>query len=71
MLIFSILIFQSFEYTELCQQGGTGGAGVPGVLEGGALGPRPQPSPGSAGRSRPWHDFGRQNDADKIQIPKL
>ena len=22
-------------------------------------------------RSRPWHDFGRQNDADKIQIPKL
>ncbi|XP_055323114.1 protein grainyhead isoform X2 [Sitodiplosis mosellana] len=22
-------------------------------------------------RSRPWHDFGRQNDADKIQIPKI
>lgn len=22
-------------------------------------------------RSRPWHDFGRQTDADKIQIPKL
>ncbi|KAJ9579372.1 hypothetical protein L9F63_024522, partial [Diploptera punctata] len=31
-------------------------------------------SPGqgsTGGRSRPWHDFGRQNDADKIQIPKL
>ena len=26
---------------------------------------------GSATRSRPWHDFGRQNDADKIQIPKM
>ncbi|TMW42932.1 hypothetical protein DOY81_011989, partial [Sarcophaga bullata] len=25
----------------------------------------------SATRSRPWHDFGRQNDADKIQIPKI
>lgn len=24
-----------------------------------------------ATRSRPWHDFGRQNDADKIQIPKM
>lgn len=22
-------------------------------------------------RSRPWHDFGRQNDADKVQIPKM
>ncbi|XP_021698369.1 protein grainyhead isoform X2 [Aedes aegypti] len=22
-------------------------------------------------RSRPWHDFGRQNDADKVQIPKI
>ena len=21
--------------------------------------------------SRPWHDYGRQNDTDKIQIPKL
>lgn len=25
----------------------------------------------AATRSRPWHDFGRQNDADKIQIPKM
>jgi hypothetical protein len=22
-------------------------------------------------RSRPWHDFGRQNDVDKVQIPKM
>ncbi|XP_031364304.1 protein grainyhead isoform X2 [Apis dorsata] len=28
----------------------------------------PNPNPP---RSRPWHDFGRQNDADKIQIPKI
>ncbi|XP_058122240.1 protein grainyhead [Anopheles ziemanni] len=25
----------------------------------------------AAPRSRPWHDFGRQNDADKVQIPKI
>lgn len=25
----------------------------------------------SSRSSRPWHDFGRQNDADKIQIPKM
>ncbi|XP_049293651.1 protein grainyhead-like isoform X1 [Anopheles funestus] len=25
----------------------------------------------TAPRSRPWHDFGRQNDADKVQIPKI
>nr|XP_012137360.1 PREDICTED: protein grainyhead isoform X2 [Megachile rotundata] len=30
--------------------------------------PNPNPNPP---RSRPWHDFGRQNDADKIQIPKI
>lgn len=35
-------------------------------------GSRPATAPNhpSGGRSRPWHDFGRQNDADKIQIPK-
>ncbi|XP_067210610.1 protein grainyhead isoform X2 [Linepithema humile] len=32
-----------------------------------ATNPNPNPNPP---RSRPWHDFGRQNDADKIQIPK-
>ncbi|XP_011067345.1 PREDICTED: protein grainyhead isoform X1 [Acromyrmex echinatior] len=34
----------------------------------GATNPNPNPNPQ---RSRPWHDFGRQNDADKIQIPKI
>lgn len=33
-----------------------------------AANPNPNPNPP---RSRPWHDFGRQNDADKIQIPKM
>ncbi|XP_060826089.1 protein grainyhead isoform X2 [Bombus pascuorum] len=33
-----------------------------------ATNPNPNPNPP---RSRPWHDFGRQNDADKIQIPKI
>ncbi|XP_071573029.1 uncharacterized protein Grh isoform X2 [Temnothorax nylanderi] len=37
-------------------------------LVSGATNPNPTPNPQ---RSRPWHDFGRQNDADKIQIPKI
>ncbi|TGZ40336.1 Protein grainyhead [Temnothorax longispinosus] len=37
-------------------------------LVAGATNPNPTPNPQ---RSRPWHDFGRQNDADKIQIPKI
>ncbi|KAL0127863.1 hypothetical protein PUN28_003244 [Cardiocondyla obscurior] len=37
-------------------------------LVSGATNPNPNPNPQ---RSRPWHDFGRQNDADKIQIPKI
>ncbi|XP_065166555.1 protein grainyhead isoform X2 [Atheta coriaria] len=59
---------QSFDYTELCQNNS-------GLLDPLAMGPRSNPSqsPGSQAstRSRPWHDFGRQNDADKIQIPKV
>ena len=39
-----------------------------GLVSGGATTPNPNPNPP---RSRPWHDFGRQNDADKIQIPKM
>ncbi|XP_033216175.1 protein grainyhead isoform X3 [Belonocnema kinseyi] len=39
-----------------------------GLVSGGATTPNPNPNPP---RSRPWHDFGRQNDADKIQIPKI
>ncbi|KOX77113.1 Protein grainyhead [Melipona quadrifasciata] len=38
------------------------------LISSAAANPNPNPNPP---RSRPWHDFGRQNDADKIQIPKL
>ncbi|XP_050541374.1 protein grainyhead isoform X3 [Daktulosphaira vitifoliae] len=51
-------IQQSFDYSEMCQ--------TPSML----AEHQPQRTP-SSGRSRPWHDFGRQNDADKIQIPKV
>ncbi|KAG5893976.1 hypothetical protein JTB14_006579 [Gonioctena quinquepunctata] len=59
---------QSFDYTELCQSNPT-------LLDPLSLPQRnssSSQSPGghSTSRSRPWHDFGRQNDADKIQIPK-
>ncbi|KAJ8736372.1 hypothetical protein PYW08_007028 [Mythimna loreyi] len=53
---------QSFDYTVICQQ--------PGVEDGRAT-PAAHHSPAQAPRTRPWHDFGRQNDADKIQIAKL
>ncbi|KAF7394533.1 hypothetical protein HZH66_007707 [Vespula vulgaris] len=39
-----------------------------GLVAAGATNPTTNPNPP---RSRPWHDFGRQNDADKIQIPKI
>ncbi|XP_076260959.1 grainy head isoform X4 [Rhynchophorus ferrugineus] len=59
---------QSFDYTELCQTNST-------LLDPLSLSQRSNSSqsPGSqpTSRSRPWHDFGRQNDADKIQIPKI
>lgn len=60
---------QSFDYTELCQTNST-------LLDPLSLSQRSNStsqSPGSqaSSRSRPWHDFGRQNDADKIQIPKI
>ncbi|GJQ68080.1 grh [Trypoxylus dichotomus] len=60
---------QSFDYTELCQNSS-------GLLDPLSLSQRNNAStqsPGSqtSNRSRPWHDFGRQNDADKIQIPKI
>ncbi|KAF6215956.1 hypothetical protein GE061_000293 [Apolygus lucorum] len=53
-------IQQSFDYSEMC--------GGP------LLGETSRSSTGSTSggpRTRPWHDFGRQNDADKIQIPKV
>ncbi|XP_037867210.1 protein grainyhead isoform X6 [Bombyx mori] len=43
----------------------------PGVGEDGRGTPSAHHSPAQAPRTRPWHDFGRQNDADKIQIAKL
>ncbi|KAI5640558.1 CP2 transcription factor domain-containing protein [Phthorimaea operculella] len=54
---------QSFDYTVICQQSSVGedGRGTPSAHH----------SPAQAPRTRPWHDFGRQNDADKIQIAKL
>ncbi|XP_060516360.1 protein grainyhead isoform X2 [Cylas formicarius] len=60
---------QSFDYTELCQTNST-------LLDPLSLSQRSNSSAQSPGsqptsRSRPWHDFGRQNDADKIQIPKI
>ncbi|XP_069681599.1 protein grainyhead isoform X3 [Periplaneta americana] len=62
-------IQQQFDYTDLCGQAGP-------LLSDPALAAHraagQSPGQGNAGgRSRPWHDFGRQNDADKIQIPKI
>lgn len=56
-------IQQSFDYTDLCQASG--------MLSEQRLAGGPQAAGQTQNRSRPWHDFGRQNDADKIQIPKL
>ncbi|XP_063821536.1 protein grainyhead isoform X2 [Ostrinia nubilalis] len=53
---------KSFDYTVICQQPvGEDGRGTPSAHH----------SPAQPPRTRPWHDFGRQNDADKIQIAKL
>ena len=63
------IFLQQFDYADLCQAGP--------LLSDQALAAQraaagQSPGQGSTGgRSRPWHDFGRQNDADKIQIPKL
>ncbi|XP_045482885.1 protein grainyhead isoform X2 [Harmonia axyridis] len=61
-------IHQSFDYTDLCQTNSS-------LLDPLSLSQRSSNSnsPGNqaTSRSRPWHDFGRQNDADKIQIPKV
>ena len=65
----SFFFLQQFDYADLCQAG-------PLLSEQALAAQRAAAgqSPGqgtTGGRSRPWHDFGRQNDADKIQIPKL
>jgi len=49
-----------FDYADVC---GSGLLGDPGLI-------RPVVSP-STSRSRPWHDFGRQAEVDKIHIPKI
>ena len=75
-------IQQSFDYTELCQQPvmiDTSSGAIPvsvssiqrNVVHGGQNSPTTSISGASTTRSRPWHDFGRQNDADKVQIPKM
>lgn len=76
-------IQQSFDYTELCQPIGLDNGAIPVSVtsiqrgnvsvHGGQNSPTTSISsnPASTRSSRPWHDFGRQNDADKIQIPKI
>ncbi|XP_044256377.1 protein grainyhead isoform X3 [Tribolium madens] len=59
---------KNYEYPEICPN--------PNILDPLTISQRnssSSQSPGSqsTSRSRPWHDFGRQNDADKIQIPKI
>lgn len=63
------MVLQQFDYTDLCQAGPL--LSDPALAaQRAAAGQSPGHS-NAGGRSRPWHDFGRQNDADKIQIPKL
>lgn len=72
---------QSFDYTELCQPATIldANSAIPvsvNTMQRVSLHANsnsPTTSIGSqpSSRSRPWHDFGRQNDADKIQIPKM
>ncbi|XP_036331303.1 protein grainyhead isoform X2 [Rhagoletis pomonella] len=76
-------IHQSFDYTELSGTLLDSNGGIPvsvNSIQRGAVSVHGQISPttslggstpNGATRSRPWHDFGRQNDADKIQIPKI
>lgn len=77
------ILQQSFDYTELCQPANLLDNSNNGVIPVSvnsmqrislhAAQSSPTTSIGSqpSSRSRPWHDFGRQNDADKIQIPKM
>ncbi|XP_050323639.1 protein grainyhead isoform X4 [Bactrocera neohumeralis] len=74
---------KSFDYTELSGTLLDSNGGIPvsvNSIQRGAVSVHGQNSPttslggstpNGATRSRPWHDFGRQNDADKIQIPKI
>ncbi|XP_043239158.1 protein grainyhead-like isoform X16 [Amphibalanus amphitrite] len=55
-----------FEYTDMC-----GTAGQQQVLTADPTVLRPGATPPAVSRSRPWHDFGRQTEVDKIHIPKI
>lgn len=82
-ILITIYFPQSFDYTELCQPIGLDNGAIPVSVQGlqrgnvsvhgGQNSPTTSISsnPASNRSSRPWHDFGRQNDADKIQIPKM
>ncbi|XP_016947076.1 protein grainyhead isoform X10 [Drosophila biarmipes] len=81
----SVITQKSFDYTELCQPGTLidANGSIPvsvnsiqqrTVVHGSQNSPTTSlvdTSTNGSTRSRPWHDFGRQNDADKIQIPKI
>ncbi|XP_031620365.1 protein grainyhead isoform X6 [Contarinia nasturtii] len=71
---------QSFDYTELCQPATILDSNAIPVsvnamqrvgLHTNSSSTNTSISSQPSTRSRPWHDFGRQNDADKIQIPKI
>ncbi|XP_018799287.1 PREDICTED: protein grainyhead-like, partial [Bactrocera latifrons] len=82
-LIHIYYYIHSFDYTELSGTLLDSNGGIPvsvNSIQRGAVSVHGQNSPttslggstpNGATRSRPWHDFGRQNDADKIQIPKI
>lgn len=83
MFLFKILFNyqqQTFDYTELCQPATILDSNAIPVsvnpmqrvsLHGNSNSSNAAISNQATTRSRPWHDFGRQNDADKIQIPKM
>ena len=58
---------QGFDY-EMCHSGLISDIGT---NSNGRNTPAPQSGGAVQKSTRPWHDFGRQNEADKIQIPKL
>jgi transcription factor CP2-like protein len=56
-------IQQGFDYNDICH---------PGLICGdSSSGTNGRTTPSQPKSTRPWHDFGRQSEADKIQIPKL
>ncbi|XP_025834270.1 protein grainyhead isoform X2 [Agrilus planipennis] len=64
-------IQQSFDYPELCQTNSSSLLDPLSLSQRCVVTTAQSPVSQQSSRSRPWHDFGRQNDADKIQIPKI